>query len=276
MQKHDNPTQNQQAISVLSIAGLDNSGGAGLVVDCQVVRSLGCHPVTALTCSSAQCDQGVHHVQPTAVEHLELQLDCALNHFSIAAIKVGLLPNASVIHAVAAFLQHQQGLPIVLDPVLTATAGGFGLDEAALAALRDVLLPLVSVLTPNSIEAGKMLGTMPPNSQRETIEAANALRALGPDMVLLTGGHGPSDALVSDCLIDANGETWFEHKRLPGNVRGTGCALSAALAAALAIGADSRSAAKSAISFVQGYMRDSAPVGGQQHAQWQPGNAATK
>ena len=225
--------------NVLSIAGIDPSGGAGLYADLKTfaaLRTYGCGVVAALT---AQNTQGVRAVHVPPADFLRAQLDTLFADVAIAATKTGMLASAAVIETATERLAHWraqgQSPIVVVDPVMVAKSGDALLDRQAVGALVEALLPLATVITPNLPEAAVLLGRTAPESRREMIRAAEALRALLPTddghWVLLKGGHLPGSELV-DLLFD--GEHLHEFvapKAATKNTHGTGCTYAAAIAA---------------------------------------------
>jgi len=223
---------------VLSIAGFDPSGGAGTQADLgtfAVFHVDGCAVLTALT---AQNDRVVSGVLPVSSEFVALQLASIFDDDGVDAVKVGMVANAANVHVVADALRAVPRRPLVVDPVLRATAGTVLLDDAGLAALQSELLPLATVITPNAIEAGALLGASAPMTLDDVHEAARALRGLGSDWVLVTGGHTPGDE--GDCvdvLAGPDRVTELRTARVHGHgIHGSGCRLSSAIAALLALG----------------------------------------
>ena len=225
--------------NVLSIAGIDPSGGAGLYADLKTfaaLRTYGCGVVAALT---AQNTQGVRAVHVPPADFLRAQLDTLFADVAIAATKTGMLASAAVIETATERLAHWraqgQSPIVVVDPVMVAKSGDALLDRQAVGALVEALLPLATVITPNLPEAAVLLGRTAPESRREMIRAAEALRALLPTddghWVLLKGGHLPGSELV-DLLFD--GEHLHEFaapKAATKNTHGTGCTYAAAITA---------------------------------------------
>lgn len=223
--------------NVLSIAGSDPSGGAGIQGDLKTFAALavyGCAVPTALT---AQNTRGVREVLAVPADFVTRQLETLLDDVAIAAVKIGMLGDASVVRAVAAVLRRYAPPYVVLDPVLRASAGGTLLDGAGLAALRDELLPLVDLVTPNAPEAGALLGTAAPRTEGEAVAAARRLVTLGAGAALVTGGHLDDPARCTDVLAAGDAIHVVHTARVPGGgAHGTGCALSSAVAALLARG----------------------------------------
>ncbi|HET9835501.1 MAG TPA: bifunctional hydroxymethylpyrimidine kinase/phosphomethylpyrimidine kinase, partial [Rhodanobacteraceae bacterium] len=191
----------------------------------------------------------VRAVHPVPLKHLRAQLDALFEDFPIAAVKTGMLGDAKTTRCVARELSSRKPAWLVVDPVMIATSGARLLDRDAVRVLRDELIPLADVLTPNLPEAEALLGCRIANA-RDAGRAARAVLELGAAAVLLKGGHARGREVV-DLYADARGMLEFRHSRLKIQAHGTGCTLSAALAAALAKGATPRAATRSAIAFVQ-------------------------
>ena len=220
--------------NVLSIAGSDPSGGAGIQADIKAISANGAYAmaaITALTVQNTKGVSGVHMVPPSFVAD---QITAVFADIRVDAIKVGMIANADIARAVADVLRLHVNLPIVLDPVMIAKGGAPLLDEGAIATVRNALLPLATVLTPNLPEAAHLLGVAPAITPDEMVVQGHALCALGPKAVLMKGGH--LNAIDSpDVLVTQAGEHWFNAPRvMTENTHGTGCTLSAALAAQIA------------------------------------------
>lgn len=219
--------------TVLVIGGSDSSGGAGIARDLRTVFDHGMHGVAVVTAVTAQTHaevRGVHVVPP---EFIGRQIAAALASNAVRAIKIGMLGTAGAVEAVAANLPPSD-VPIVLDPVLAASSGGRLLDEAGQAALVERLLPLATIVTPNGPEAALLLGHAitadPATLNRYGAELLN----LGLAAVLVKGGHGEGDEAI-DLLVSKTADTvTLSGPRLPGSLRGTGCALASAIAVGLA------------------------------------------
>ena len=239
--------------NVLSIAGVDPSGGAGLLADVKTISALGgyaCGVVAALTAQNTRSVTGVH---PVAPDFIGRQIDTLWSDVRIDATKIGMLGTAPAIATVAERLTHWSAERIVLDPVMVAKSGDALLDTQAIGALRDALVPLAFVITPNLPEAGVLLEQRGPESVKEMTRAAERLHRLmgsGERWVWLKGGHLPgSDA--TDLLF--NGDRMIELSRprvTTKNTHGTGCALSSALATLLARRIGMADAARQAKDFI--------------------------
>jgi hydroxymethylpyrimidine/phosphomethylpyrimidine kinase len=222
--------------NVLSIAGSDPSGGAGIQADIKAISANGAYAMAAITALTVQNTQGVsglHLIPPAFVAD---QVTAVFADIRVDAVKVGMIANAEIARAVAGVLRLHPDVPVVLDPVMIAKGGAPLLDAHAIATLRDVVLPLADVLTPNLPEAAHLLGLPCATTRDAMITQGRALCALGPNAVLMKGGH--LDATDSpDVLVTKRGEHWFNAPRTATrNTHGTGCTLSAALAAQIAQG----------------------------------------
>jgi hydroxymethylpyrimidine/phosphomethylpyrimidine kinase len=236
-------------VCCLTIAGSDSGGGAGIQADLKTFAALGVHGTSAITALTAQNTQGVTAVHPVPAKHLRAALDAVFDDFDIAAVKTGMLGDARTVRCVVHGLEHRKPRWLVVDPVMIATSGARLLDADAVRVLIEKLVPLADVLTPNLPEAEALTGIAIRNA-RGGERAAEKLRAFGAQAVLLKGGHGRGREVV-DRWFDARGSFEIRNRKLPFEAHGTGCTLSAALAAELAKGHASRAAARRAIAFVQ-------------------------
>lgn len=242
--------------NVLSIAGSDPSGGAGIQGDIKAISANGAYALAVITALTAQNTRGVSGVELVAPAFVTAQLDAVFADVRIDAVKIGMLGTAAIVNAVADALRRHRPAVVVLDPVMIAKGGDPLLAADAVVALRDALLPLATVLTPNLPEAAALLGEPEPEpdlAERAAMPAlARRLRALGPAAVLLKGGH-LAGAASPDLLVTADGEHWLEGPRVAtANTHGTGCTLASALAAQLAIRGDLLAAAQAAKDYVAG------------------------
>jgi hydroxymethylpyrimidine/phosphomethylpyrimidine kinase len=243
-------------ISALTIAGSDSGGGAGIQADLKTFAAHGVHGLSALAALTAQHTRGVSEVHVPPVDFLRAQLDACFDDFEIGATKLGMLATTDVIDAVADALDHYRPAHVVLDPVMVATSGARLLDPGALDALRQRLLPLATLVTPNLPEAELLLGHA--IGDRDAMHAACVeLLGLGARAVLLKGGHladGGGDVL--DLYADANGITATRHPRLALEAHGTGCTLASAVAAQLCRGETMAQACIAASDYVHRALRD--------------------
>ena len=226
--------------NVLSIAGSDPSGGAGIQADIKAISANGAFAMTAITALTAQNTQGVSGIHLVPPPFVQEQIAAIFADIRVDAIKIGMIANGDIAAIVAQSLQRHSDVPIVLDPVMIAKGGAPLLEPDAVDTLRGALLPMASVLTPNLPEAAHLLGTDIASTRQEMAEQGRALCALGPKAVLMKGGHldGPDSP---DCLVRADAVTWFDTQRTDtANTHGTGCTLSSALAAQLGQGTNAR------------------------------------
>ena len=218
---------------ILIVAGSDSGGGAGLQADLKTVLALGGYGMTAVTALTAQNTQGVHEVLAVPAGFVRRQMRVVLDDLGADAVKTGMLKDAGIIAAVADELPA--GVPIVVDPVMIAKGGAALLDVQAIDALKQLLLPRTSVLTPNLPEAEALLGVEIADLDGMK-RAAERLLGLGPAAILLKGGHLPGD-MVHDVLIDGAGLQVFSAPRIVSrHTHGTGCTLASALATGLGAG----------------------------------------
>lgn len=221
--------------NVLSIGGSDPSGGAGIQADLKTFAANGVYGMAVITALTVQSTRGVKAIHCPDPGFVEAQIDCLFDDIQPAAVKIGMLANADIISLVAARLKHYRAQNIVLDPVMLASSGQRLLEPDAVETLVHELLPLASLYTPNLDEGACLLGTKPPSSRKEMLTMAQYLQPLGRCPVLLKGGHLPGDE-SPDVLIDSAASShWFSSRRInTPNKHGTGCTLSAAIAANLA------------------------------------------
>jgi hydroxymethylpyrimidine/phosphomethylpyrimidine kinase len=235
---------------VLTIAGSDSAGGAGIQADLKTFAALGVHGATALTALTAQNTQGVEGVHVVPPDFVLAQMKAVAADLKVGAIKIGMLATSAIIKAVVEGLQDFPGIPVVLDPVMVAASGDVLLDKDAIATLQRVLLPLAVVITPNLPEAAQLLETKEARSEEEMRAQAQDLKRLGAQAVLIKGGHAKGPTAV-DLLLDQAGEMRLEAPRVPTkHDHGTGCTLSSAIAAELAKGATLREAVAKAKAYV--------------------------
>lgn len=222
--------------TVLVIAGSDSSGGAGLQRDLAVLDAQGIAHASAITAITAQTDHAVraiHHVPPEIVGE---QITAAFEGSDIRAIKIGMLGSRPTVRAVAAGLEGRGGIPMVLDPVLASTSGRTLLDAEGLAAMRDLLFPKATLVTPNLPELAALCGSAVATTETEIIGQARQILGSGAGAVLAKGGHGDGTQSV-DWLVSRDAAPLpLSAVRLDVAMRGTGCALSTAIAAGLATG----------------------------------------
>jgi len=244
----------------LTIAGSDPGGGAGVQADLKTFSAFRVYGMSALTAVTVQNTRGVRGVLPIPPQVVSEQIDAVLEDIGTRAAKTGMLGSAGVIKAAAARLKAHSVRDLVVDPVMYAKGGHPLLQPAAAATLIRELLPLALIVTPNAPEAERLSGLKIKDADGAK-KAARAIRALGPAWVLLKGGHldGP---VCEDLLYDGRTFTVFRSPRLKTrNTHGTGCTLSAAITAGLALGAKPREAVSEAVAYVAGAIRNSFGLG---------------
>jgi hydroxymethylpyrimidine/phosphomethylpyrimidine kinase len=221
---------------VLTIAGSDSSGGAGIEADLKTMCALGVYGTVALTSVTAQNTLGVTDVHHLSAALVGAQIDAVVEDLGVASAKTGMLATREIIQTVAERSRRHEIRSLVVDPVMVATSGARLIEEEAIDALRSELLPISLVFTPNIAEASVLAG-LRVESRDEMVEAGERIRSLGAANVLVKGGHLAGDA--ADVLCSENGVEWFEAARVgSGKMHGTGCTLSAAVASWLALGRD--------------------------------------
>ena len=245
---------------VLSIAGSDSGGGAGIQADLKTIAALGCYGMTAITALTAQNTLGVRSIHAVPLQHLVDQIDAVVEDIGVDAVKIGMLHSADTVRTVASALRRHGLGKVVLDPVMVATSGAKLIDDDAIAVLVRELFPLASVVTPNLDEAALLVGRAL-HSEAHMEAAPRQLIARGANAVLLKGGHLAGDT-VSDLLLARDGGAqWMRAPRiLTPNTHGTGCTLSSAIASHLALGADLGEAVVRARAYVRGALEAGANV----------------
>jgi hydroxymethylpyrimidine/phosphomethylpyrimidine kinase len=237
----------RKTATVLTVAGSDPSGGAGVQADLKTFTALGVYGGAVLTALTAQNTRGVTGVHPVPADFVTAQLDAVLGDLDVRALKTGMLWSAEVVGAVADAVARHQVPAVVVDPVMVATSGDRLVDEGTVAAVRERLLPLATLVTPNLPETATLLGDAQPPDDEAAMSAAGArLRELGAHAALVKGGHGTGEESL-DVLVDAAGAVRMSAPRIrTTGTHGTGCTLSAAVAARLAAGDDLRTAVRAA------------------------------
>lgn len=245
----------------LTIAGSDPGGGAGIQADLKTFTAFKVYGMSAITSVTVQNTLGVLGLFAVPPQVAAAQIDAVLEDIGSGAVKTGMLASAPVIKAVAARLRAHGAGKLVVDPVMYAKSGHSLLEPRAVGALIKELLPLALVVTPNAPEAERLSGVKVKDAAGAR-RAARAIRALGPACVLVKGGHldGP---VCEDLFFDGRTFTVFRSPRIATkNTHGTGCTLSAALAAGLALGMEPREAAAEAVKYVAGAIGNSFALGG--------------
>ena len=246
--------------TVLTIAGSDSGGGAGIQADLKTFAALGAYGLSALTAVTAQDTRGVIQAVALSADLVTAQIEAVAGDMDIHAVKTGMLATAAVVEAVAAAIAALELPAVVVDPVMVATSGRRLLDEDGVRTLRIELLPHAMVVTPNIPEA-EVLSGRTISSPEGARESARAIRGLGPSAVIVTGGHGMGDEVV-DLLFDGTDFIELRTPRIRGrHTHGTGCTFSAAVAVYLARGHGLADAAARAQAYVSGAIRHALPIG---------------
>ena len=251
---------------VLTIAGSDSGGGAGIQADLKTFAALGCYGMSAITALTAQNTVGVQGIHAVPASFLKAQIQSVMDDIGVDALKIGMLHEPAIVAVVAWAIDHYNIRHVVLDPVMVATSGDRLIAQETVQVLVRELFPRVTVVTPNLDEAQLLLGH--PIADAQALNAAaQGLLAMGAQAVLLKGGHLLGDEVV-DLLVQAKGPTLrLASSRIPSrNVHGTGCTLSSAIAAHLALGHHLEESVTLARDFILNAIAQGAEVGtGQGH-----------
>lgn len=257
---------------VLTIAGSDSGGGAGIEADLKTIAALGAYGCTTITALTAQNTLGVQGVHPVPAEFVALSMRTVLSDIGADAIKLGMLTNEEIIRAVAANLPAT--VPVVLDPVMVATSGAVLLPDGAISALIGELLPKAALVTPNLPEAAKITG-LPVETEAQRMEAGRKLLEMGAAAALVKGGHGTGTDLT-DLLVTREGVVAITLPRIETrSTHGTGCTMSSAIAAGLAQGMGLEAAVRRARAYLQAAIAAAPGIGAGHgpvnHLAWQAG-----
>jgi hydroxymethylpyrimidine/phosphomethylpyrimidine kinase len=230
---------------VLAFAATDPSGGAGLQADVLTLASMGCHPLSVVTAATIQDTMGVEDVMALDPEWVADQARCVLEDMPVTAIKIGVLGSTENITAIAEVVSDYPEVPLVLDPVLASGRGDeFATDEMIIA-LRELLIPQTTIITPNSIEARRLVEE-DGEENLDLAECARRLLALGCEFVLITGTHENTTQVVNTLYSNDGVVRTDSWERLPGSYHGSGCTLASAIAATIANGLNISDAVKDA------------------------------
>ena len=252
---------------ILIVAGSDSGGGAGIQADIKTVTALGGYAATAITALTAQDTRGVHGVVPIDPAFVQQQMRVVIDDIGVDCVKTGMLHDAETIEAVAGVLAELDGVPTVVDPVMVAKGGAALLEPDAIGALRSRLLPMASVLTPNTPEAEALTGI--DIADRASMERAGArLIDMGCEAVYLKGGHLPG-ARIKDLLIAETGVEALAAERVDTvHTHGTGCTLASAVATGLGQGLSLLAACTRAQAFVQAAIANAPGLGSGHGPTW--------
>lgn len=235
---------------VMTVAGSDPCGGAGIQADLKTFAALGVHGTAVITAVTAQNSHGVQAVAPVTPELVGQQIDAVMSERAVRTLKCGMLVNAGIIEAVARAVKRHSVQWLVLDPVMLASSGGRLLDQEALEMLVRQLLPLATLVTPNIPEAEALLDR-PLRRVADRLPAVRELHAMGPRAVVLKGGHGNDTETCVDVFFDGHEAVEFAAPRIvTSNHRGTGCTFASAAAALLARGRGLHAAVQGAKDYV--------------------------
>ncbi|APW46466.1 bifunctional hydroxymethylpyrimidine kinase/phosphomethylpyrimidine kinase [Rhodoferax antarcticus] len=245
---------------VLSIAGSDSGGGAGIQADLKTFAALGCFGMTAMTAITAQNTCGVRAIHGVPPEMLRDQIDAVVDDIGVDAVKIGMLHSPKIVRTVAQAVARHALPHVVFDPVMVATSGAKLITDEAIGVLVAELFPRAAVITPNLDEAGLLVG-QPLHTLQDMHQAAQTLLGMGARAVLVKGGHLPGNEVV-DLLLATDAEPlWMQAPRIHSfNTHGTGCTLSSAIAAHLALGLTLAEAVQQARSFVRSALLAGASV----------------
>lgn len=245
--------------AVLTIAGSDSSGGAGIQADIKTITCFGMYAMSAITSLTAQNTTGVYGVSDVAPEFVAKQLDCVFEDIFPDSVKIGMVSNAGIIRATANSLKMHRARNIVLDPVMISTSGSPLLQQDAIDELTSSLLPLASLVTPNIPEAEALSGTRI-TDKADTEKAAEIIYSRCKTAVLIKGGHSVHDA--DDLLFDGKEFKWFLSPKIDNsNTHGTGCTLSSAIACGLADGRSISDSVTAAKKYINGALRANFDIG---------------
>jgi len=245
---------------LLTIAGSDSGGGAGIQADLKTFAAHGAYGMSVVTAVTAQNTREVRAVHEVPAAVVAAQIDAVFEDIGVDAVKIGMLASVAILRTVADGLERHRPRLVVLDPVMVAKSGDPLLTDDAVAVLAEELVPLATVVTPNLPEAARLAGVAVDDEEGRR-EAARRLSARGP-AVLVKGGHGEG-AEVADLLFDGRIFHLFLHPRVATtSTHGTGCTLSSAIACRLARGDELAAAVKGAIDYLQGALAAAYPLGG--------------
>lgn len=245
---------------VLSIAGSDSGGGAGIQADLKTMAALGCYGMTAITALTAQNTIGVRSIHAVPAQMLADQIDAVVEDIGVDAVKIGMLHSAEIVRTVAAAIERHRLQRVVLDPVMVATSGAVLIDESAVSELVRELFPKAAVITPNLDEAALLVRRR--LAGEDDIEAAaRQLIAMGASAALVKGGHLQGETVTDLLLVRGADPVWMRAPRIhTPNTHGTGCTLSSAIASYLALGCSLQDAVRRARDYIRGALEAGANV----------------
>ncbi len=245
---------------VLSIAGSDSGGGAGIQADLKTIAALGCFGMTAITALTAQNTCGVRAIHGVPPQMLRDQIDAVIEDIGTDAVKIGMLHAPEIVQTVAEAIDFHTLQNVVFDPVMVATSGAVLIEQASMDVLVRELFPRATLITPNLDEAGLLVGK-PLTSTEDMEYAALTLRAQGARAVLVKGGHLPGETVIDLLLTESGEKIWMKAPRIHSpNTHGTGCTLSSAIASHLALGESLVEAVRAARLYVREALQAGAHV----------------
>lgn len=242
--------------TVLSIAGFDGSGGAGIQADTKTISSLGCYAMNVLTALPVQNTQGVKNIFEIPVDAVSEQLECLFEDIYPDSIKIGMVHHTKLVETIASFLKDYKG-PIVFDPVMVSSSGHRLIQEDTIEAIKELLFPIADIITPNLDEVSVLV-----NREISTVHAmedvSDEILSLGCKAALLKGGHLQSDILTSILIQKDQAAQYFESKRVnTKNTHGSGCSLSSAIASFLARGYHLEQSTENALMYINSAIKGS-------------------
>ena len=251
------PRDDQPRLPIaLTIATSDSGGGAGIQADLKAMQANGVYGASVLVASTAQNTQAVTDVHAFPTAHIDAQFDAVAGDLDVDAVKTGMLFSEEIVRTVARKVEEHRLYPLVIDPVMISKGGATLLQDDAIEAVKEVLLPLATVVTPNSHEAARLIGREELRSEADAREAARTLHAMGPQNVLVKGGHLEEEPDAVDILFDGEEMFAFSTPRIDTpHTHGTGCTYASSIAANLARGYGLREAVTRGKRYVTGAIR---------------------
>lgn len=244
---------------VLTIAGSDCSGGAGIQADLKTFMAHGCYGMSVITALTAQNTTGVYGIENCSAAFVKNQLSCIMSDIEPDAIKIGMVSSFEIVEEIVALLRDYKSVDIVLDPVMVATSGSRLIDDKALDSLMGKLIPLAGLITPNLQEA-ELISGLKINSKDDMIAAAQKIAEFYDGNILIKGGHLDTDA--NDLLYTQGDVVWFKGEKIDNsNTHGTGCTLSSAIASNLALGYDIKESVARSKKYIAGAIADGMDLG---------------
>lgn len=249
-------------LQVLTIAGSDSGGGAGIQADIKTFQERGVFGTSVITAVTAQNTNGVQGIYKVPLEGVQQQLDSIFSDFDIKAMKTGMLVDETYMALVADYLAKLTDVQLVVDPVMVAKGGAHLMENQAVKIMQERIVPLATLLTPNIPEAEELTG-MKIETEQDMVEAAKILQEMGSKNIVVKGGHAQNDAYSRDYLLMEDGrERWYESPRIPTkDTHGTGCTFSACITAELAKGNSMEDAVAVGKEFIQAAIANPIDVG---------------